>query len=135
MAMLSSHERFDDLEEAVQHATAWVHEMRGAGATSAIRRVCVRPSDSWDTDNLRHRHRPLFEASYYHPEQGLTDADVYAARVHDWHANADRVNQNLAHNKAKYRLCYLNWTDEWGPKPTACPACNTALHDDNPFRW
>jgi hypothetical protein len=39
---------------------------------------------------------PLYCASYYDREQGLTDSEVYAARVHDWHALADRVSGNYA---------------------------------------
>jgi hypothetical protein len=38
----------------------------------------------------------LYRASYNDREQGLTDAEVYAARVNDWHAAADRLNGNYA---------------------------------------
>jgi hypothetical protein len=58
----------------------------------------------------------LFSASYYDSDQGLTDAEVYAARVHDWHALSDRMKRNSARNNARWRVGYSTWSDDWGPR-------------------
>jgi hypothetical protein len=86
-------------KEAMQRATGAVARMRRKGAASPIRCVEVRQWGDWDRDKLTYRCPPLFQASYYDPEQGLTDTEVYAARVHDWHALKDRMDGNLAANK------------------------------------
>lgn len=69
----------------------------------------------------------MYQASYYDREQGLTPAEVYAARVHDWHESADRFNLNHARNNSPLRVGYGQWLDEWGSEPSTCPACRATL--------
>ncbi|MBL1074470.1 hypothetical protein JK358_08675 [Nocardia sp. 2] len=95
-----------DLSDAMQRASEWTTEMRQQGAASKIRQVEVR---QWGVDN-EPSHPVLFVASYYDPEQGLTDELVYAARVHDWH-------------NAGYRA----WQQDWGPEPVECPHCGRTV--------
>lgn len=77
--------------EAMEHANFMVAEMRSAGAASPIRSVLVR---QWPEGAHLADAPPLFQASYYEAAQGLTDAEVYSARVHDWHIVGDRINRN-----------------------------------------
>jgi hypothetical protein len=94
--------------------------MRRDGASSAMRSVNVR---IW-RDGTKLADAPvLFAASYYDHEQGPTDAEVYAARVHDWHAVIDRLNGHYARNMANWRLDRRPWSDHWGPRANSCPAC------------
>jgi hypothetical protein len=44
----------------------------------------------------------VYQASYYDRWQRLTDAEVYAARAHNWHEAADRFNRSYA---SKARPC------------------------------
>jgi hypothetical protein len=113
-------------EEAMQHASGLVDQMRRDRAASAIRRVRVR---HWRDGSSLAYAPVLYQASYYDGEQGLTDAEVYAARVHDWHESVDRFNRNHAARNSPWRMGYGTWSDDWGPKPASCPACAaTVVH-------
>jgi hypothetical protein len=111
-------------DEAMRHATTLVDEMRRDGASSPIRTVTVR---DWPNGSSLKDARLLYEASYYDAAQGLSDTDKYAARVHDWHECVDRMDANQARNNSKWRTGYSAWSDDWGPRPTECPACNASL--------
>ncbi len=69
-------------DEAMQRAISLVDEMRRDGPSLPIRSVTVR---DWATGSSLKDARLVYEASYHHAAQGLTDNDEYAARVHDWH--------------------------------------------------
>lgn len=58
---------------------------------------------------------------------GGSDAEAYAARVHDWHVSVDRVNRNLTRTNASWRLGYSPWLDASGPKLASCPGCGADL--------
>jgi hypothetical protein len=77
-------------EEAMQHAAGLVNQMRRDGATSRIRRVRVR---HWRIGSSLANAPVLFQASYFDSEQGLTEDEAYASRVHDWHARTDRADR------------------------------------------
>ncbi|MGD1281328.1 hypothetical protein ACKUUI_06005 [Mycobacterium seoulense] len=110
-------------DEAMRHAVELVDQMRRDGANSTVRHVRVR---RWEVGSLANAPA-VFEASYYDPKQGLTDAEAYAARVHDWHAQADSWNRWAEANHSKYGMGYGNWMDVWGPQPVECPACGADL--------
>jgi hypothetical protein len=110
---------YDDEDDALQYAAGLTARMRRDGASSATRLVRVRHRREADAP-------PLYQASYYDPAQGLTDAEVYTARVHDWHAVADRLNRHYKRTNAAMQAGYRLWPDEWGPKPLSCRACNTS---------
>lgn len=112
-------------EEAVQSAIKQTDEMRRRGAASPVRSIRVI---YWEGGGSSLRDASvLYESSYYDPGQKLTDAEVYAARVHEWHALPDRSNRHAAARNSKYFVGYSNWTEEWGPRPTTCPACETVV--------
>ncbi|WP_181697864.1 hypothetical protein [Nocardia sp. GTS18] len=115
-------------EKADEHAAELVSEMRQGGASTALRtvRMQLRVDSKLSGD-------ALYTASYYDPEQGLTDAEEYAARVHDWHVSADRFNSNMSRNNGKYRVGYLAWSCDWGAKPISCPACGTVVEPQPMF--
>ncbi|MGV0628579.1 hypothetical protein [Mycobacteroides chelonae] len=110
--------------EAMQSAIEQTDEMRRRGAESPVRSVRVT---RWESDTSLISAPVLYEASYYDAEQKLTDAQVFAARVHDWHEFSDRFNANNAGNRSKWRVGYGDWPNEWGQKPITCPACNTVV--------
>lgn len=114
----------NDGERAKQHAAGLVEAMRRNGASSALREVVVRP---WERGTELADAPVVYRASYFDAEQGLTEDEAYAARVHDWHIDVDRINANLVKNNADYRLGYSDWRQEWGPQPSACAACEKAL--------
>jgi hypothetical protein len=115
---------FGSEDEAVQHAAGLVDEMRRDGSASAIRRVRVR---HW-TDSAKLSDAPvLFQASYYDDAQGLTDAETYAARVHDWHAPSDQFNRNAGRNNSRWLMGSAPWTETWGTRPDSCPACGADI--------
>ncbi|HTY31760.1 hypothetical protein [Mycobacterium sp.] len=133
------------LEQAERQAAEWTAEMRREGAASAIRRVAV---EVWRKDGQLAgppgKKPVLFEASYYDPEQGLTDDQAYTARVHDWHAKADGWNSRSQpkyhanhpnHGRCWTRdvMSYGDWSDDWGPKPTTCPACGQTVDPQDRF--
>lgn len=113
------------------HTAKWaaerITEMRSAGASSAIRTVTLRRWDDWDKDALRYRRPSLLRASYFDDEQRLTGTQVYAARVHDWHAMTDRHNRVASLGPFEYDA----WQEGWGPEPAACPACHAVLQPQN----
>lgn len=110
--------------EAMQSAIEQTGEMRRRGADSPVRLIRVLLREG----GVRTDDCPvLYETSYHAPEQKLTDAEAYAARVHDWHEFSDRFNANNAGNQSKWRVGYGDWSNEWGPKPTTCPACKTVV--------
>jgi hypothetical protein len=111
-------------EEAIQHASGVVDQMRRDGAASAIRRVRVR---HWRDGSSLADAPVLYQASYYDGEQGLTDGEAYAARVHDWHESVDRFNRNHAARTSPWRMGYSTWSDDWGRKSASCPACAATL--------
>lgn len=115
----------DTEESAMALAADEVAEMRQAGADAATREVTVRRSENWDNDRCKYRCPPLFSASYYDPEQRLTDSEAYAARVHDWHETSDWFNACVSRSNGRYRAGYQDWAAEWGPKPERCPACGS----------
>jgi len=120
--------------EALREAHASVETMRRDGEASTIREVVVR---------LEVDHKPckppLFVASYYDAEQGLTPEQAYAARVHSWHALPDaQVMRNIRETEQRTgyecrfkRRHYSPWTDDWGPKPASCPACGANLDPES----
>ncbi|MGZ3384772.1 MAG: hypothetical protein ACXVB5_07635 [Isosphaeraceae bacterium] len=141
------------LEQAERQAAEWTAEMRREGAASAIRRVAV---EVWRKDGHIIRSYPekrpvLFEASYYDPEQGLTGDQAYATRVHEWHAGHDAFNRESKPkavpttgkyakyaDQAKYVWTrtvelYGKWSEEWGPRPTTCPACGQTVDPQDRF--
>lgn len=111
-------------EEAMQSAIEQTGEMRRRGAASPVRliRVILRKSGTKLTDAPE-----LYRASYFDLAQNLTNAEVYAARVHRWHTLADRLNASHARHGSNWRFGYKDWTDAWGPRPTVCPACGTVV--------
>jgi hypothetical protein len=118
-------------EEAMQRAVGAVDRMRREGAASKIRHFEIRPwGDHFDKQTCTYPDPPRFEASYYDPEQGLTDAEVYSARVHDWHAKADEWNRRAIANNSKWGMGYRPWSDAWGPKPDSCPVCDAELSNE-----
>ncbi len=110
--------------EAMDYATEQTDEMRRRGAESPVRRVRVT---RWESGTSLIGAPVLYKASYYDAEQKLTDAEAYAARVHDWHEFSDRFNANNSGNRSKWRVGHGDWPNEWGPKPTACPECETVV--------
>ena len=112
----------------MQHAAGLVTQMRRDGATPAIRRVRVR---HWRVGSSLANAPALFQASYFDSEQGLTDDETYAARVHDWHARTDRDNQVADLGPLDYRP----WSDEWGPQPALCPMCAATLAPQNYYKY
>lgn len=116
--------------EAMDYATEQTDEMRRRGAESPVRSVRVT---YWESGTSLLGAPVLYKASYYDAEQKLTDAEVYAARVHDWHETFDRFNYHGAANGSDLRIGYPDWTAEWGLEPTACPACNRALSPQNMY--
>lgn len=117
--------------EAIQSAIEQIDEMRRRGADSPVRLIRVV---YWEGGGSSLADAPvLHESSYYDPEQKLTDAEVYAARAHEWHALPDRSNRHAAARNSEYFVGYSNWTEEWGPKPTICPACNRVLNPQNMY--
>lgn len=120
---------FGSEEEATRHAANLVDQMRREGAASAIRFVRVRRRGDWDKDKFTYRCPPLFEASYYDEDQGLTDAEVYASRVHEWHWPSDRFNRIQVARNSHKRIGYPTWSDDWGPQPDFCMACGVATAD------
>ena len=110
--------------EAMQHAADFVRDMRREGVKSPIRLVRVR---HWPGGSKLAGGPLVYQASYYDAEQGLADAEAYAARVHDWHVSVDRVNRNLTRTNASWRLGYSPWLDASGPKPASCPGCGADL--------
>jgi len=108
-------------EDAMASAHDVVERMRREGAASNIRSVRVRHWGDWD--------RPLYHASYYDSGQQLTDVEVYAARVHDWHVTTDVLNAHYARTNAQLRAGYGPWSNDWGTKPVECPACSAVLTD------
>ncbi len=122
----------DDEAEARAKADEWVAEMRAAGAGSPIRQVILRLREA---DGSLADAPTLFEASYYDAEQGLTEAEALAARIHEHHALADRTNAYQAwqdrHSRThRTRMGYREWPGEFGDKPGNCPACGRLLHLD-----
>lgn len=115
-------------EQASERSAELVSEMRQGGASSALRtvRMQLRVDSKLSGD-------ALYTASYYDPEQGLTDAEEYTARVHDWHVSADRFNGNMSRNGGKHRVGYRAWSDDWGVKPISCPACGAELEPQPMF--
>lgn len=101
--------------------------MRREGAASRTRTVEVRKWGDWDRDRLAYSCPPLFQASYFDQEQGLTTAEGYVARVHDWHAVPDSYNRRAEANRSKYGMAYGDWVDVWGPKPVECSVCGVGL--------
>lgn len=118
-------------DSTAQWAADRIAEMRSAGAASAIRTVTMRRRGDWDRDGLKYRCPPLLEASYFDEEQGLTDAEVYAARVHDWHVMTDRHNSVGSLGPFEYDP----WQENWGPAPAACPECDAVLNPQNFFKY
>lgn len=118
--------------EARAKAEEWVTEMRRDGADSPIRQVTLR---LWEHGGSLRDAPTLFEASYFDPEQGLTEFEELAARIHDLHAQPDRINANHAY-KERYgrrdgiRVGYMTWPEGFGDKPENCPACGRLLHLD-----
>lgn len=116
--------------EAMHFAIEQTDEMRRRGADSPVRSVRV----VYWVSGTRLRDAPvLYEASYHDPDQKLTGAEAYTARVHDWHEIFDRFNSNHAVHRSDLRIGYGDWIDEWGPQPTACPACNRVLNPQNMY--
>lgn len=116
--------------EAMDYATEQADEMRRRGAESPVRSVRVT---YWEGGTSLLGAPVLYKASYYDAEQKLTDAEVYAARVHDWHETFDRINRHSAAKNQPMGLSYRDWPDEWGPKPIICPACNRVLNPQNRY--
>lgn len=101
----------------MEWASGRVDGMRRDGASSAMRSVSVR---IW-RDGTKLADAPvLFAASYYDHEQGLTDAEVYAARVHDWHAVSRPTERTLRPEQCELAA---RPSDHWGPRADSCPAC------------
>ncbi len=113
----------------MQWAAGRLDEVRRDGAASAIRSVEVQHWGDGDRDSP-----PLCQASYYDPEQGLTEAEAYAARVHDWHAPADSWNRSATATGSKWGMGYSSWSDDWGPQADVCPACGDTLGQGEWFR-
>jgi hypothetical protein len=88
-------------EDAMHCAVGLVDQMRRDGAAYAI--CCMRVRLWTDSDRLVDGP-PLYRAPYYDLEQGLTDAEVFAARVHDFHEFRDRWNRNHAANNSPGEL-------------------------------
>ena len=101
-----------------------VAEMRQHGVATPIRSVTVK---QWDKGVQLFEAPFMFEASYFDAEQGLTEWDVYAARVHDWHARTGRDNQVADLEPRDYLL----WSEDWGPQPASCSKCAAALTPQN----
>jgi hypothetical protein len=85
------------------------------------------PELQWHSAQCSCSEPVLFQASYYDKEQGLTDAEVFAARVHDFHEFRDRWNRNHAANNSPWRTGDGTWSDDRGPEPASCPACGAAV--------
>jgi hypothetical protein len=111
-------------EAAVQQFADAVDEMRSGGAMTPTRAVTLR---RWPSGTSLAEAPVLREASYYDPEQNLSAAQTYAARVHDWHHSADRMNINLIKNRSVYGVGYSDWNEQWGPEPETCPHCGDPL--------
>lgn len=118
-------------EDALTAAAEQTARMREKGAASEIRCVVVRHHSDRDRDKLMHLHSPRYRASYYDPGQALTQAEAHSARVHDWHAGADRMNAHQIRNGSQYRTGYGDWLTEWGPIPTRCPHCGRMVRPDD----
>ncbi|CPV43198.1 Uncharacterised protein [Mycobacteroides abscessus subsp. massiliense] len=116
--------------EAMQSAIAQTGEMRRRGADSPVRSIRVI---YWETGTPLRDVPVLYDASYYDPEQKLTDTEIYAARVHDRHEAIDRINCHSAAKNQPMWLTYRDWPDEWGPKPTTCPACDVVVDPQNMY--
>jgi hypothetical protein len=113
--------------DAMRAANEYVGQMRREGAASPIRRVRVR---YWEKGGELVGAPLLFSASYYDFEQLLTEAETYAARVHDWHEPGDRMNRNQIASDSRWRTGHRPWSDDWGPRPaTTCPACDAPIRD------
>ncbi len=126
-----SHSESGNYEQCAQQAVQWVAEMRSAGADSATRTVTLRRWDDWDRDTLKYRCPPILEASYFDDEQGLTKAEVYSARVHDWHVMSDSHNRVASLGPFEYRP----WQENWGLEPAACQACDAVLEPQNFYKY
>ncbi|GAA1671130.1 hypothetical protein MMUR_47710 [Mycolicibacterium murale] len=103
---------------AIELALESVRRLRSEGAASRIRSVEVRRVDDC---------RPVFSASYFDPEQGLSDAEAYAARVCGWHLPRDILNANYMASNARWRAGDGPWPQEWGPLPETCPSCGRRI--------
>ncbi|SIM00538.1 Uncharacterised protein [Mycobacteroides abscessus subsp. abscessus] len=115
--------------DAIAKATSLTAEMRRDGAASAMRTVRIR---QWE-DGAELADAPeLYRASYYDPEQKLTEAEAFAARVHDWHEFPDRFNSRQPRISGSPWMGYKPWQEDWGPKPTVCPACSAKLRSGPP---
>lgn len=106
----------------MERASEWVQEMRAGGAATTVRRVSVK---LWDTEI---RNPPLFHASYYDEEQGLSADEAYAARVHERHWMFDR-GRGFTYNGLPLTFSYPEW-DDLEPKPDVCPHCGRGLSKD-----
>lgn len=100
-----------------------VATMRSAGANSNMRTVKAYPADD--------RGDPVLVASYFDDEQGLTDVETYASRVHDWHSKADQMN--TVGNLGPFE--HDEWEEEWGLQPDVCPACDAVLEPQNFYKY
>ena len=125
------HSTSGDYDGTAQWAAVRITEMRSAGAASATRTVTMRRRDDWDRDTLKYRCPPILEVSYFDNEQCLTGEEVYAARVHDWHAMTDRHNRLASLGPFEYHA----WQCSWGPEPAACAACGAALYPQNFYKY
>jgi hypothetical protein len=114
-----------DETEALIEALQIVAEMRQAGADTPMREVTVRV---WPQNGSLKDAATIFEASYFDPEQNLTDEQVFAARVHGWHYQIDTWNINSHLNNGRYFMGYENWPIDLGPQPDHCPHCGLRVH-------
>jgi hypothetical protein len=122
----------NDEAQARAKADDLVAEMRAAGAGSPIRQVTLR---LWEPGGSLKDALTLFEASYYDPEQGLTEDQELAAKIHELHALSDRINAHKSWEERRWRsegtrIGYQEWPEEFGDKPDNCPACGRMLHLD-----
>ncbi|MFJ9370631.1 hypothetical protein ACIRRA_40285, partial [Nocardia sp. NPDC101769] len=107
----------DDHTEALHIFEEKVSEMRGAGASSPIRLIEMYAYDA-ETDTP-----PLLAASYFDAEQELTEEETYVARVHGWHANVDKFNDNATRNGNWWRMGYPEWDTAHGQLPDSWRYC------------
>lgn len=115
-----------DRDGILQWAAARIAEMRSAGASSVMRTVTVKR-----VGDLGDAAAPIIKASFFDVEQGLSEAELYSARVHDWHSWTDRDNKVGSLGPFEYD----RWEEAWGPAPAACTACDATLEPQNFYKY
>lgn len=113
---------------AREHALQLTKQMRREGPSSEIRSIKLR---RWGAGDDLSGACVLHHASYYDPEQGLTETETYSARVHQWHEPSERFSQWGDDPNVLWGMARGRWRIEWGPEPAFCPSCGRTFEAED----